>query len=347
MPEIKVFNNVESAAPMIRAAVERAKNILLHLHPSPDQDSVGSALAFYHLLRVWGKAVTVISGDSPLPETFSILPGASAIKLASWKEIRPEDYNLFLILDSGAPQMISRLVQPLVFPPTMRTIAIDHHRSHAPYAEQTLLVPTAPATAAVLYDLFRVWGVTFTPEVAAGLLVGLYGDTGGFRYPLTTATTMAAVAELARAYPNFASLWYEFESLAPEDVAFDRLALSRLEIWNDGRVATTFVAQEDLLANQLPESAVGAGSFAAYLARVRAWPLAVVAVEAAPRQIRVSLRSRVADYDVALAAAALGGGGHRAAAGAFVTDRSFTEVKECLRETITRLWFTAPPPAII
>jgi len=48
--------------------IEKAKNILLHCHPSPDPDSYGSALAMLHFLEGQSKSATLIKGDSPVPD---------------------------------------------------------------------------------------------------------------------------------------------------------------------------------------------------------------------------------------------------------------------------------------
>jgi phosphoesterase RecJ-like protein len=42
--------------------IDRSQKILLHLHPSPDGDSIGSTLAMYHTLTKMGKDVTLIQG---------------------------------------------------------------------------------------------------------------------------------------------------------------------------------------------------------------------------------------------------------------------------------------------
>ena len=43
--------------------IEKANKILLHCHPNPDPDSVGSALAMMLVLQRIGKEVIVIAGD--------------------------------------------------------------------------------------------------------------------------------------------------------------------------------------------------------------------------------------------------------------------------------------------
>jgi phosphoesterase RecJ-like protein len=88
--------------------IKESDSILLHLHPKPDPDSIGSALATYHALRSIGKKVTIMAGDTPLPEVFSFLPGFDDIVHKNYFEIDLNDFDLFIILDSGSKQMVSR-----------------------------------------------------------------------------------------------------------------------------------------------------------------------------------------------------------------------------------------------
>ena len=75
--------------------IQKAKSILLHLHPSPDCDSQGSALAMYHALTGLGKKVTIIKGDSDLDPNMAHLPGADAIVPKNFLEIDQNDFDLF------------------------------------------------------------------------------------------------------------------------------------------------------------------------------------------------------------------------------------------------------------
>ena len=56
----------------IKTTIENSKNVLLHCHPSPDPDSVGSTLAMKFALEQIGKKVTLIKGDSNIPRAFSM-----------------------------------------------------------------------------------------------------------------------------------------------------------------------------------------------------------------------------------------------------------------------------------
>src|ERR1035437_1493632 len=98
---------VKKEAPKILAAIKSANNILLHCHPSPDPDSVGSALAMKFALEQIGKKATVIKGESNTPQAFMCFPGAMDIVPKSFNEIDQNDFDLFICLDSSTVDRIS------------------------------------------------------------------------------------------------------------------------------------------------------------------------------------------------------------------------------------------------
>ncbi len=48
---------VKQMAPAIWSEIQKADRILMHCHPSPDADSLGSTLALYHSLKNLDKKV--------------------------------------------------------------------------------------------------------------------------------------------------------------------------------------------------------------------------------------------------------------------------------------------------
>src|SRR3989344_9571766 len=99
-----ISEEVKKAAPLIFNEIKKANSILLHCHPSPDPDSVGSVLAMKFALESLGKKVTVIQGDSEIPQAFMHFPGAGDIVQKSFDEMDLKEFDLFIILDSGSPE---------------------------------------------------------------------------------------------------------------------------------------------------------------------------------------------------------------------------------------------------
>ena len=308
---------VKKLAPEILEAIKNAKSILLHFHPNPDPDSVGSALGMYHALQGLDKRVTVIKGDSPLPKFLSFLPGYEAIVAKNYLEIDPTAFDLFLILDISQPNRITML-NKVKFPPTLKTVLIDHHITAQHFAEINLIAPEYPATAQIIYDLFFLWGIKLTPAIAVCLFMGLYSDTGGFKYQGTTKDTFLAVASLAELVPNFPSLVFQMENNnSPGQLAYTGLALSSIELVANDQVALVALSQAQLVAHDIHYEDIQSISIANSLKSVTGWEIGATLVESTPGVVRASFRTRdLKRFDVSLLATALGGGGHPAAAGA-------------------------------
>src|ERR1035437_3297518 len=193
---------VKKEAPKIFAAIKAANNILLHCHPSPDPDSVGSALAMKFALESLGKKATVIRGDSEIPQAFMHFPGADSIVPKNFFEVDLKEFDLFIVQDSGSMSMISRRGE-IKFPKTLNVIVIDHHATIADFGSINLIEPSYPACCQILFDLFKEWKILITPDIAKNLFIGTYTDTGGFKYEKTAPETLAMAAELTKIAPDF------------------------------------------------------------------------------------------------------------------------------------------------
>ena len=300
---------------MIPDIIKDAKSILIHLHVKPDPDSIGSALAMYHALSGLGKKVTVIKGDSVLPQIFLFLPGFKDIVLKNYFEIDLADFDLFIIQDSGSKEMISRKGE-VIFSSSLKTLVIDHHKTNTKFGDVNFVDTSYSATAEYLFDLFKEWGIEITKDIASCLYIGIYGDTGGFRYSSTTTHTMSVIAQLAEIYPDFHKLIEELEYNNPrENIYFDALALSLVETFFDNTVALSCIPFEAMEKKGINREISDNNIVASMLLTVKDWEIAGTLIEKSPGEISISLRSKN-DRDVSQVAIALGGGGHKPAAGA-------------------------------
>ncbi len=297
------------------AVIQSSHNILLHLHPKPDEDSIGSALATYHALTSLGKKATVIQGDSVLPERFAVLPGYEHIVRKSYVDIDLADFDLFIIQDCGAKTLITRK-QEVVFPPHLKTIIIDHHKTNDRYADINLIDTSRASTTEFLYTLFVEWGWAITPDIAACLYAGLFGDTGGFRYQSTTLETMRVAAKLVECYPDFSKLTSALEnSNRKGKIYFDALALNSLETYANDTVAIASVSYADMQKKGIVAEDSDNNTIANMFLTVKEWKVGIMLTEKSIGEIGINLRSKD-DVDVSLIAQKLGGGGHKNASGA-------------------------------
>lgn len=326
--------------------LQSAQSILMHCHPSPDPDSLGSVLATKFALEVFGKKVTVIAGDSKIPEAFKHMPGALDVLPQNYFETDLTQFDTFISLDSGSLDMISRK-DKVVFPPQsnpeLKVIVIDHHATNVGYGNINLVAVQYISTTEILFDVFQEWNVVFTKEIAANLYAGLFTDSGGFRYNKTTDHTFYMASILAEVNPEILDVISKIEnSNAPVAIDFLGLALTQKKVFEGipgkGSFVISYVTQEDIKRLGLTADNWSGNIVCNMLKSVVGWNVTVLMIEEAPDVAKCSFRTRDhVEFDVSKVAVALGGGGHKAAAGATVKKpilEAVDEVARVIRETL-------------
>ena len=320
--------------------IDRSKKILLHCHPGPDGDSVGSSLAFYHVLKNMGKDVTIIQGDNPIPRNLSTIPGTEKISAQNIFQTDLNKYDLFIINDSSSLKQISRLGD-FKLPKNLTTVVIDHHLSSEKFAKINLVLPKYPATCQILFDLFQLKKIKITPKIAACLFIGLYTDSGGFKYINTTYKTLSIASFLAKIYPKFTQLIFEVENNdEPDRLKFISVLLSSIEHYFSDRVALASISYEQIQSlNFNPQTLNNYSEISNMLKSVVGWDIALTMMEIQPDVVKVSLRTRDSKtYDLSkIAVATKAGGGHRAAAGATI-NQPLNEAKKTILSIIKKIY---------
>jgi phosphoesterase RecJ-like protein len=214
-------------------------------------------------------------------------------------------------LDTASPDRLAALL-----PNAERArvlVVLDHHASNPGFGEVLVLDPAATSTAEVAYRLMRRIGGPIPDEAAGFLYAGMITDTGRFQYQAVTAQTLRVAAELrsfAFDHAALARALYEDSSLA--SLRLTGIALGRLTLVADASVVWTHLTQADLAATGAQLSETDDLVDAVRVAREA--DVACVIKQQRDGKLKVSLRSRGAT-DVGSVAVALGGGGHRLAAG--------------------------------
>jgi len=288
-------------------AIRGAASVVLGSHRDPDGDAIGSALGLLHALEAIGvHATATLANGERCPATYRFLPGSDRFVAAGALDAP----DVFIALDAPA---LSRLGEAEPLARSASTlIMVDHHPDALEQGHIHIFDPTAAATGCLLWRLLPHLGVTPDARVATCLYTALLTDTGRFSYANTTAAALRTAADMvdAGADPSYVyTNAYESRTAAAQRLI--GLTLERVTLVNDGRVAYSWVTDEDFReTGALPEEgenlidhvrALG-GIDAAFLAKVT------------KGQVRGSLRAK-RDADVGSVARTLGGGGHRAAAG--------------------------------
>jgi len=282
----------------------RPKVLLLN-HVSPDGDCLGSTLALARALRARGGQAVVASNDG-VPAMYRFLPGADQIV----SEILPDEpFDAAVFMECSTPDRAGALAARAVGAPLW--INIDHHVSNGGYGDLILYDPAAAAVAELVTPIVQALG-PLDPGGATCLLTALLTDTGSFRYASVTPRTLRIAAELVAAGASPADVYTQvYENRPVGALRLLGVALGRLTMSPDGRVAWTAVTQEMLretgAAMEESEGIVG------MLRAIGGVQVALLFKEE-PDGIHVSLRGRPG-VRANVIAEAFGGGGHAAAAG--------------------------------
>jgi phosphoesterase RecJ-like protein len=331
-------DKVKQLAPQIWDEIQKAKNILLHCHPNPDPDSIGSSLALYLMLKDLDKDVTIIYGDSKKKSQYEFLPKYDEVIEKNFLEIGPENFDLFISCDSGNLEQISN--RPLaVFPQNLKVINIDHHSTNSSYGFINLVDTDSPATAELIYQLITEWKINITQDIAVCLFLGIYTDTGGFKYPKTSPDTFLYASELAKIAPNFPEKIFLLEnSMEPKQIEYLGLALNSIEHYFSNNIAIVPLSFEALKNHGIEAKHTEKMEVANILKSAVGWNIGIAFTEIEPGHCNVSMRTRDANkYDLSKLAKAIGGGGHPPAAGAKIK-MPFEEAKKYLLQKITEVY---------
>ncbi len=292
--------------------VQQGQRFLVGCHRRPDADAFGSALGFAAVLKQLGKDVTLYVPDElslPLHYLVHCMPRVRELPAdATFDSTWVMDTAAKTLLPDGLPDYETR--GPLII--------VDHHAAHDDVGDLKLRDTDACSTGEVICTLAReldVWPLP--PEAATPLYAAIVADTGGFRYPATKPKTLRLGAELLEAGADPWEAAYElFEGWEEPRMKLLAAILDTLEVSECGRLATLLVTRKMLADvggnDDMVEGMVNYGRMlrgVEIAALLWEWPAE------GGLDTKISLRSR-GTADISLIAVALGGGGHRNAAGA-------------------------------
>ncbi|MCB9662290.1 MAG: DHH family phosphoesterase [Polyangiales bacterium] len=321
--------------------VREGQRFLVACHRRPDADAFGSAVGFSAVLQQLGKDVTLYVPDE-LSVTLHYLVG-----LVPHVRELPEGatFDACWVMDTAAKSLLpDGLPDRSVRGPL---IVVDHHAAHDDVGDLKLRDTDACSTGEVIATLARKLGVWPLPRAAASpLYAAIVADTGGFRYPATKPCTLRLGAELLEAGADPWEAAYElFEGWEEARMKLLASILDTLELTECGRVAVLRVtramlaevgANDDMVEGMVNYGRMLRGVEVAAL--LWEWPRTPGADGAVDDgyDTKISLRSR-GSADISLIAVALGGGGHRNAAGAQCSEDLETVRVRVLREAVALL----------
>jgi phosphoesterase RecJ-like protein len=267
------------------------------------------------LLRQLGKDVRIINGH-PTPPILTFLDPSQTIEVIH-EHVRPEDIHAdcFMILDTSAWAQLGAMGDVLRSFSGMK-LCIDHHVGEDELGTEFHKDTSAEATGHLVAKLAKHMQVTLTKSMATALYAAIATDTGWFRFSSTTPETYRVIAELTEAGAVPSQVYgdlYERDTLGR--VRLRGRILSRVIDELEGRFVHTHVLKEDFAeTGALPPDTEDAINLTLAIGGTK---FAVIFVEQITGGFKLSFRSRCA-VDCNALAREFGGGGHKAAAGAFI-----------------------------
>jgi phosphoesterase RecJ-like protein len=292
--------------------VSESQSFVLTSHMRPDCDAIGSELGLALALRSLGRTVRIVNGDGVPPHIGFIDPGGDVQVLG--RDVAASDLacDVHAVLDTSAWAQLGPMAD-VVRASTARKIVIDHHVSQDDMSAVVFKDTTSESTGRLVLQAIDALSVELTPEMASPLFAAIATDTGWFRFASVGEATLQAAARLVGAgvKPNevFAKL-YEQNSLAR--LWLQGRILANVKSHLGGRLLSTAITQADVAA--VGAEATDTEDVINRLLAVAGTEVALLFLEMAPEETKVSLRSRTG-VDVNAIAGQFGGGGHKAAAG--------------------------------
>lgn len=295
--------------------IHDCQSFILCSHIRPDCDALGSEMGMYGALKQLGKQVRIINGH-PTPPALTFLDPSQVIEVIH-EHVSPDDVKAdgIIILDTSAWAQLGAMGDVLrAFSGTK--LCIDHHVGEDDLGTEFFKDTSAEATGHLVTKLAKHLQVKITRHMATALYAAIATDTGWFRFSSTTPETYRVVSDLVEAGAVPSEIYgdlYERDTIGR--VRLRGRILSRTTEELDGQLVYTHVLKEDFPeTGAMPPDTEDAINLTLAIAGTQ---FAIIFVEQVAGGFKLSFRSRC-KADCNALARQFGGGGHKAAAGAFI-----------------------------
>ena len=296
-------------------------NLLLLTHVRPDGDTVGSAAALCQALRDLGKTAYLL--DNPeLTATYA----PYAVPYRAPEGFTPEHV---ISVDVAALGLLPENARPYA---DCIELAIDHHPSHGYFARHACVDAGAAAAGEIVFGIIQAL-TPITPAIALPLYVAIATDTGCFVYSNTTARTHRIAAALLEQVDVSAVNKALFRTKSRVRLAMESRMVADMELCDEGRVVVMQIPLS--LRQEMGATEADIEELSSLAALVEGTDCGITLRELRPGVVKISIRSgpRV---DACAVCARLGGGGHKAAAGATV-EGTMAEAKAAVLRAVAEV----------
>ena len=213
----------------------------------------------------------------------------------------------------------------------------DHHPATKDDVKGDVeVVRTIGATVSILVEMIKDRNIPITPEEATIIMLGIYEETGSFRFSSTTPADFEAASYLLSkgANVNLVSDMLVRE-LTPEQVFLLNDIIKNAEVYNINGI-------DIVITEASTEEYVGDLAVIVHKFRDMENINALFALFRMEDRVHIIGRSRIPEVDSGYILSLMGGGGHKVAASTTVKDMTLIETKdrlvEILRYHVKPLW---------
>lgn len=305
----------------IAKQIKKANTIVIARHIGPDLDCVGSANALRESLRL----------KYPHKNIYSIgSPSRKLSFLGEMDKIKEEDleHDLLIVLDTPNVDRIDGVDISLY----KNVVKIDHHPFIEQFGEIEWIDDTMTSCAGLVYQLLDGLKLPINELIAKYLFIGMVGDTNRFLYINNNISVLKQTYDLLSKVPlNTSEIYKEIYIKNQTEWKFMSYLISNIII-NKSGLAYIFITDEELKQNKV--DAALPGNMINDLGDIEGVEIKAFFVEdKKTNKIRVNIRSN--NLVINKIAENYGGGGHKLASGAKLTDEA--DVKKMIKDLETLL----------
>lgn len=317
-------------------AIRQAPSILLTTHRQCDGDGLGAELALYYALRKIGKQIRIVNVDET-PRKYRFLNPDFHITYFSEQPDLVVNADLCLIFDTNDERLLEPLFSKMIKPHCRSVAFVDHHPvlENGPQPSALSLIETSSAsTGELVYRMIKALGISLDTDIAKCLYTSITFDTQLYRYIRNSPVSHRIAAELLEFDIDVPTIHrHLFGHQTVQKFAFLAKTLGQIEYFCDGQLAVVRVLDEDLFRYNLDVDE--SRDVIDMVMNIESLEAAVLFREDQPGAYKVSLRSK-GQIKVHTVAEMLGGGGHMHAAGAFVKNTDYAQLKQKVVSEISK-----------
>ncbi len=305
------------------ALVEQSEHIVITAHYSPDDDSIGSVLSTYTILKAKysDKDIRIVY-TGPIVDRYNIFHHFDKIEWVDDIAHHVDGTDLLVILDVNRLSRISNLSEQL--PKIANIISIDHHATKGDEVTLALVESGYSSNSELLYNVFDAEHF-LTKELAELFLLGILGDTGNLTHidssqseVFTIVKKLVEIGDIR--IDSFLSQFRMMEkSVVPLLQEFVKnTTFIDIEGWPS--MQYSFITRSFAAEHAISDEDMSAAShiyMGQYLPRIKGQAWGVVFSPRSDGGVRMSSRSLARSVNVRLLCEGMGiGGGHDRASGA-------------------------------